>query len=258
MPSKLSSSSNCRIVHLGNSGNHRVLVERVGLAMHQPGPTTEGRTVHREVLESVADLIQPVLDLLSFGGILFASQFDPGLNLADRDAGEMEIGGVDALKPSQASTAPWGHGLRNSDTTLASSKKAIAYSSTTARRRTPPHGGTRSFTRASGAISSFLRLGLAAACRRCHGSIGTSTAAISASADAYADDPWPGTEMRTTVTLDDHLLARAQELCGSLERTALLREALQALVERESARRLAALAGSQPDLQPIPRRRSGA
>jgi Arc/MetJ family transcription regulator len=63
-------------------------------------------------------------------------------------------------------------------------------------------------------------------------------------------------EMRTTVTLDDQLLAQAQELCGSLERTALLREALQALVERESARRLAALAGSQPDLQPIPRRRS--
>jgi len=64
--------------------------------------------------------------------------------------------------------------------------------------------------------------------------------------------------MRTTVNLDDQLLARAQELCGSLERTALLKEALQALVERESARRLAALAGSQPDLQPIPRRRSAA
>jgi len=63
-------------------------------------------------------------------------------------------------------------------------------------------------------------------------------------------------EMRTTVTLDDQLLAQAQELCGALERTALLREALQALVERESARRLAALAGSQPDLRPIPRRRS--
>lgn len=62
--------------------------------------------------------------------------------------------------------------------------------------------------------------------------------------------------MRTTVTLDDQLLMQAQELCGSLERTALLKEALQALVERESARRLAALAGSQPELQPIPRRRS--
>ncbi len=64
--------------------------------------------------------------------------------------------------------------------------------------------------------------------------------------------------MRTTVNLDDRLLAQAQELCGPLERTSLLREALQALVERESARRLAALAGSQPDLQPVPRRRSAA
>ncbi|MBM5824590.1 MAG: type II toxin-antitoxin system VapB family antitoxin [Cyanobacteria bacterium M_surface_10_m2_119] len=64
--------------------------------------------------------------------------------------------------------------------------------------------------------------------------------------------------MRTTVTLDAELLARAQELCGHLERTALLKEALQALVQRESARRLAALGGSQPDLAPIPRRRSAA
>ncbi|MFW6732751.1 MAG: type II toxin-antitoxin system VapB family antitoxin [Synechococcus sp.] len=64
--------------------------------------------------------------------------------------------------------------------------------------------------------------------------------------------------MRTTVNLDDQLLAQALELCGPLERTSLLREALQALVERESARRLAALAGSQPDLQPVPRRRSAA
>ncbi|MFM7648708.1 MAG: type II toxin-antitoxin system VapB family antitoxin [Cyanobium sp.] len=64
--------------------------------------------------------------------------------------------------------------------------------------------------------------------------------------------------MRTTVTLDAELLAQAQQLCGDLERTALLKEALQALVQRESARRLAALGGSQPDLAPIPRRRSAA
>ena len=64
--------------------------------------------------------------------------------------------------------------------------------------------------------------------------------------------------MRTTVTLDAELLARVQQLCGDLERTALLKEALQALVQRESARRLAALGGSQPDLAPIPRRRSAA
>ena len=64
--------------------------------------------------------------------------------------------------------------------------------------------------------------------------------------------------MRTTVTLDDQLLAQAQQLVGDMERTALLREALQALVQRESARRLAALGGSQPDLAPVPRRRSAA
>jgi Arc/MetJ family transcription regulator len=64
--------------------------------------------------------------------------------------------------------------------------------------------------------------------------------------------------MRTTVTLDDQLLAQAQQLVGGLERSALLKEALQALVQRESARRLAALGGSQPDLAPIPRRRSAA
>jgi Arc/MetJ family transcription regulator len=64
--------------------------------------------------------------------------------------------------------------------------------------------------------------------------------------------------MRTTVTLDDQLLAQAQQLCGDLERSALLKEALQALVQRESAHRLAALGGSQPDLAPIPRRRSAA
>ena len=62
--------------------------------------------------------------------------------------------------------------------------------------------------------------------------------------------------MRTTVSLDDQLLAQAQLLCGDLERSALLKEALQALVQRESARRLAALGGSQPDLEPVRRRRN--
>ena len=53
-----------------------------------------------------------------------------------------------------------------------------------------------------------------------------------------------GWSMRTTVTLDDELLARAEQLCGHLERSALLKEALGALVQRESAKRLAALGGS--------------
>jgi Arc/MetJ family transcription regulator len=61
--------------------------------------------------------------------------------------------------------------------------------------------------------------------------------------------------MRTTVSLDDDLLSDAQHLTGVNERTALLREALKALIERESARRLARLGGTEPDLRPIPRRR---
>ena len=62
--------------------------------------------------------------------------------------------------------------------------------------------------------------------------------------------------MRTTVTLDDELLARAEQLCGHLKRSGLLKEALRALVQRESGKRLAALGGSEPALEPIPRRRS--
>ena len=61
--------------------------------------------------------------------------------------------------------------------------------------------------------------------------------------------------MRTTVTLDDQLLDRAADLTGVRERGVLLREALRALIERESARRLARLGGSEPDLVPPPRRR---
>lgn len=61
--------------------------------------------------------------------------------------------------------------------------------------------------------------------------------------------------MRTTVNLDDALLARAQQLSGMQERNGLLREALLALIQRESARRLARLGGSEPGLQDIPRRR---
>jgi Arc/MetJ family transcription regulator len=60
--------------------------------------------------------------------------------------------------------------------------------------------------------------------------------------------------MRTTINLDDELLAQAQQQSGLTERTQLVREALLALVQRESARRLAQLGGFQPELQPIPRR----
>ena len=62
--------------------------------------------------------------------------------------------------------------------------------------------------------------------------------------------------MRTTVNIDDELFENTKWLTGIEGKTALVREALKALVERESARRLAKLAGTQPQLKPIPRRRS--
>jgi Arc/MetJ family transcription regulator len=61
--------------------------------------------------------------------------------------------------------------------------------------------------------------------------------------------------MRTTIALDDELVRTAQEFTGVGEKTALVREALKALIERESSRRLAALGGTMPGLKKIPRRR---
>jgi len=62
--------------------------------------------------------------------------------------------------------------------------------------------------------------------------------------------------MRTTLIIDDTLLARAQELSGLREKTAVLHAGLQALIARENARRLAALGGAERRLKPIPRRRT--
>jgi len=62
--------------------------------------------------------------------------------------------------------------------------------------------------------------------------------------------------MRTTLALDDDLLAKAQTLTGLTEKATLVREALRALIQRESAKRLALLGGSEPQLDDIPRRRT--
>jgi Arc/MetJ family transcription regulator len=62
--------------------------------------------------------------------------------------------------------------------------------------------------------------------------------------------------MRTTVTLDETLVSRAHQLSGVTERSALLHEALNALVQRESALRLAKLGGSAPALTLAERKRS--
>lgn len=61
--------------------------------------------------------------------------------------------------------------------------------------------------------------------------------------------------MRTTIALDDELIRQAEQYTGITEKAALVREALKQLVQREAARRLAALGGTMPDLQPTPRRR---
>ena len=62
--------------------------------------------------------------------------------------------------------------------------------------------------------------------------------------------------MRTTLNIDDQLLAEAQRITGVSEKAALVREGLRALIERESARRLVRLGGSEPQLKPVSRRRS--
>ena len=86
----------------------------------------------------------------------------------------------------------------------------------------------------------------------------TSLAPFTASNDAIIGASKWGTAMRTTVTLDGDLLAKATKMMGGLDRSSVLREGLKALIERESAMRLAKLGGTQPQLKPVPRRRSAA
>jgi Arc/MetJ family transcription regulator len=62
--------------------------------------------------------------------------------------------------------------------------------------------------------------------------------------------------MRTTLILDDDLLGRASELTGIREKTSLVRLGLEALIARESARRLAALGGTEKSLKAVRRRRA--
>ena len=64
--------------------------------------------------------------------------------------------------------------------------------------------------------------------------------------------------MRTTLNIDDALMRRAAEMTGVREKTALVRMGLEALIARESARRLAMLGGTEKDLRPIRRRHPAA
>jgi len=61
--------------------------------------------------------------------------------------------------------------------------------------------------------------------------------------------------MRTTVAIDDELFAKAQAFAGVTAKSAVVREALKAFVEREAARRLARLGGAIPNAKAPPRRR---
>jgi Arc/MetJ family transcription regulator len=63
--------------------------------------------------------------------------------------------------------------------------------------------------------------------------------------------------MRTTLNLDDELVRQAAEFTGIKEKTALIHEALRQMIQREAGRRLAALGGTMPDIQPVVRRRMG-
>jgi len=64
--------------------------------------------------------------------------------------------------------------------------------------------------------------------------------------------------MKTTLNIDDEMMAEAARLTGIKEKTTLVRKGLEALIAQESARRLAALGGTEKDLKPVPRRRSAA
>jgi Arc/MetJ family transcription regulator len=80
-------------------------------------------------------------------------------------------------------------------------------------------------------------------------------ALITSSNDDIGGAVTKGMDMRTTLALDDDLVAKAEELTGLREKASLVREALKALIERESARRLAKLGGTDPDAKAPPRRR---
>jgi len=62
--------------------------------------------------------------------------------------------------------------------------------------------------------------------------------------------------MRSTLNIDDEILKKASRLTGVKEKTALVHLGLEALIARESSKRLARLGGTEKDLRPIPRRRS--
>lgn len=87
----------------GDGGDHGVLVERVGLAMHELSPAAKDRSIHGQNVEGDAHLIEPLFDLGRFRRILFAGELNAGLDFSKGDTGEMEIGIVHAVEPGEHS-----------------------------------------------------------------------------------------------------------------------------------------------------------
>ena len=74
--------------------------------------------------------------------------------------------------------------------------------------------------------------------------------------NAYIINSWEGTFMRTTLNIEDRLLDKAAKLTGIKEKTSLVRLGLEALIAKESSKRLAKLGGTEKKLDIIPRGRS--
>lgn len=86
--------------------------------------------------------------------------------------------------------------------------------------------------------------------------VSRATRLVSCLFDLYASESHIHMHMRTTLIIDDELLEKARRLSGLKEKTAIVHAGLEALITRESARRLAALGGSEPQMKAVPRRRS--
>jgi Arc/MetJ family transcription regulator len=93
---------------------------------------------------------------------------------------------------------------------------------------------------------------LRAVAKRCQ----RNTQAVESSVERCYIPPEELGTMKATIAIDDELFAAAQEYAGDKEKSAVINEALKAYVQREAARRLARLGGTEPQLRPIPRRRS--
>ena len=93
------SRDDCEPVRRGGRRDHRVLVEGVGPAVEEPRPGAKCRAVHGQNVVRAFDQLEPRLYFCSFGFILIARDLDAGLNLRQRDGGQMKIGVGDRPKP---------------------------------------------------------------------------------------------------------------------------------------------------------------